>query len=116
LKGGSIMAEEMKATLTFDQKDVEENKVFAAIGYLGILFLVPLLAKKESPFAQAHAKQALVLFIIEVVGWVVFWIPFIGWILAIVVYAIALVALIQALMGKYWRIPGVANIAEKLKF
>lgn len=110
------MADEMKATPTFDQKDVEENKIFAALSYLGILFLIPLLAKKESPFAQAHAKQGLVVCIIEVVGWVIFWIPFVGWILAVVVYAVALVALIQALMGKYWRIPGIANLAEKMKF
>lgn len=75
--------------------------------------MIPLLAKKDSPFAQFHAKQGLVLFIIEVVGWVVFWIPFVGWILMVIVYVVALVALIQALMGKKWRIPGVAQIAEK---
>ena len=39
-----------------DPKDVEENKLIAAVGYLGILFLIPLLAKKDSPFAQFHAK------------------------------------------------------------
>ena len=42
-------------------KDVEENKAMAAIGYLGILFLIPLLANKDSPFAQYHAKQGMVL-------------------------------------------------------
>ncbi len=109
------MAEEAPVK-TFDQKDIEENKILAALSYLGILFLIPLLAKKESPFAQAHAKQGLIVCIIEVVGWVIFWIPFVGWILAVVVYAVALVALIQALMGKYWRIPGIANLAEKMKF
>jgi uncharacterized membrane protein len=108
------MAEEAKMQpQPQDSKDIEENKVFAAIAYLGILCLVPLLAKKDSPFAQFHAKQGLVLLVIQIVGWVIFWIPVIGWILLIVVYAVALVGLIQALMGKYWKIPGVANIAEK---
>ena len=94
-------------------KDIEENKVMAAIGYLGILCLIPLLAKKDSPFAQFHAKQALVLFIVEVVGWVIFWIPVIGWILMIFVYVVALVGLVQALSGKYWKIPLVSTIASK---
>jgi len=106
------MAEEMRPQAGGD-KDIEENKVWGAIAYLGILCLIPLLAKKDSPFAQFHAKQGLVLFIIEIVGWVIFWIPFIGWILMVVVYVVALVGLIQALMGKKWRIPGVAAIAEK---
>src|ERR1700744_1335212 len=51
-----------------DPADVEKNKVYAVIGYLGLLFLVPMLAAKESRFAQYHANQAIVLFIVTVVG------------------------------------------------
>lgn len=46
--------------------DVESHKVLAAVGYISILFLVPMLLAKDSPFAKFHAKQGLVLFLAEV--------------------------------------------------
>lgn len=102
--------------LDFDKKDIEDNKVMAAISYLWILCLVPLLIKRESKFAQAHAKQGLILFIIEIVGSLIFWIPIIGWLLWVVVVLVALVAFIKALQGEYWEIPLVKEIAQKINF
>ena len=46
-------------------EDVQNNKVFAILAYIGILVLVPILAAKESKFARFHANQGLVLFICE---------------------------------------------------
>jgi uncharacterized membrane protein len=43
--------------------DVDQNKVYAILSYIGILFLVPLLAAPESPFARYHTNQGIVLFI-----------------------------------------------------
>ncbi len=57
-----------QAEPTVDQKDVEENKIMAVIAYFGILCLIPLLAKKDSPYAQFHAKQGLVLFITGIIS------------------------------------------------
>ncbi|MDR2138871.1 MAG: hypothetical protein LBP50_04920 [Tannerella sp.] len=48
-------------TPTPDAKDVADNKVFAILAYFGILFLIPLLAAKESPFARFHTNQGLIL-------------------------------------------------------
>lgn len=45
-----------------DPDDVKNNKLFAILAYIGILCLVPLLAKKDSPFAQFHAKQGVLIF------------------------------------------------------
>ncbi len=56
-----------------NSKDVEDNKLIAAIGYVSILFVLPMFLKKNSKFAQFHAKQGLLLFIIEVVCT---WLPF----------------------------------------
>jgi uncharacterized membrane protein len=53
--------------LEVDAEDAEKNKVFGILAYLGILFLVPLLAAKDSPFAKYHANQGLVLFIVWIV-------------------------------------------------
>lgn len=99
--------------------DIEDNKVIAAISYIGILCLVPLLAKKESAFAQFHGKQGLVLFIVWVVVGIVAMIPFIGWVIAplasIALLVVSLIGLVQTLGGKYWKLPYLAEYAEKIK-
>ncbi len=52
--------------LVADPADVEKNKVFAVLAYLGILVLVPLLAAKDSPFAKYHTNQGLLLLLTAV--------------------------------------------------
>jgi len=107
---------------TASPKDVEENKVIAAIGYLGILFLVPLLAKKDSPFAQYHAKQGMVLFIAMIVaqlGWIIYWVPILGWLVAMIVYIFLFVCLIMGLVnalgGKMSPLPLFGKWGESIK-
>ena len=41
--------------IVYDSRDVEDNKVMAILAYIWILFLVPLLAAKNSRFARYHA-------------------------------------------------------------
>ena len=55
---------------TPDAADVDKNKIFAVLAYLGILVLVPLLAAKESRFARYHANQGVVLCLAAIVCWV----------------------------------------------
>jgi len=102
-------------TLVFDSKDVQENKGVAALSYLFILFLVPLLTKRNSKFAQMHAKQGLILCIIEIIASFFYWIPFLGWFLSLVIAVVAIYGIIQALSGKYWPIPLIGTYAEKIK-
>jgi len=98
--------------------EVQEGKVFAVIGYLGILCLVPLLLKKNNKFALFHGKQGLVLFIGEVGASLINIIPILGqiiWILAVMVFGIlSLVGIVQSLMGNYWKMPIIGEIAEKI--
>lgn len=51
-----------------DPEDVAKNKPFAILAYLGILFIVPMIAAKDSPFAKYHANQGLILFIVWLVA------------------------------------------------
>lgn len=44
-----------------DPQDAEKNKVMGILAYIGLLFLVPLFAAKESKFAMYHANQGLIL-------------------------------------------------------
>ena len=49
------------ATAMGDPADVEKNKVLALLSYISILWLVPLLAAKDSPFAKYHCNQGILL-------------------------------------------------------
>lgn len=97
--------------MQFDAKDIAENKVMAALSYIGILVLVPLLAKKDSKFAQANAKQGVVTCIAAIL---IGWIPMIGWLLAVVIIVVDLIALISVLQGKFWKIPLAYDLSKKL--
>jgi len=62
------------------ETDIQQNKGMAIIAY--ILFFVPLLAAKESPYAQYHARQGLNLFLLALaVNVVLGIIPILGWLL-----------------------------------
>lgn len=97
---------------------VADEKIIAAIGYFWILFLVPLLLKKNSKYCQFHAKQSMVLFItsialiiiniIPVVGWII---SFLGWI-AIVIFM--LLGFVNALQGIKWEVPFLGRFAGKI--
>jgi uncharacterized membrane protein len=93
-----------------DPKDVQENKLWAILGYLGILCLIPLLAKKDSKFAQFHAKQGLILLIGEFFVWV----PILGWLLGIVIFVFWIMGIINVLNGKMTPLPIVGELAAKL--
>jgi len=109
------MPEPIHATVvpTFDKKDVEENKLIAALSYFWVLFLIPLLAKKDSKYCQEHAKQGLVMFIVWIVGSFVFWFPLIGWLLFVAVVIVDLVAFFKCLSGEFWEIPVVGPLRKK---
>jgi len=98
------------------KKDAEDNKFMAFFAYWGILFLIPYLAAKDSPFARFHANQGCVLFIMAIAIWVLglifAFIPGIGWILAIltnllylVVFVFAILGIINALKGEKKELP-----------
>lgn len=92
---------------------VEEGKVWAAISYIWILWIVTFITQRENKFAVFHAKQALLLFIASIIAWVI---PVIGWfVLTPIIAILAIVGIIQSLMGRYWRIPLIADLADKIK-
>lgn len=94
--------------------DVEENKGLAAISYLWILFLVPILTKKDSAFAMYHAKQGLIFFIFATISGFIVWIPVIGWILGIFTLILFIIGILNALGGKTEPLPIIGKYAEKI--
>lgn len=94
-----------------DKKDIEQNKVTAAIGYVGVLCFVPLLMKRNSKFAQFHAKQGLMLFGLEVVSWII---PPLAFVIMVIAVIVSIMGVINALDGKYWEMPLLGRWAKKI--
>lgn len=96
-----------------DPADVDQNKIFAVLAYLGILFLVPLLAAKESRFARYHTNQGVVLFIAAIIcsvgGSILSFIPIVGCIVLPVVmigiFALMIMGIINAAKGECKPLP-----------
>ncbi len=101
-----------------DKNDVEQNKVYAILAYLGILVLVPLLAAKESPYAQFHANQGLLLFLAGIAlsfAWFILaFIPFIGWLLSfsawVLLLVLAIMGIVNAAQGEMKKLPIIGDI------
>lgn len=54
----------------FDPADIEDSKVLSLFAYLGLLFLIPLLARPNSRYARFHTNQGIVLFLLDILVWV----------------------------------------------
>lgn len=109
----------MEAKKTTTNKDVEDNKLIAAIGYLGILCLLPLLAKKDSAFAMHHGKNGLVILIVWLILWVGNIIPVLGqimWMLgSLVLLVMVIIGISKALSGEKWEMPVLGPYTKKIK-
>lgn len=121
-----------KVQATTTQKDIDENKIMAVLSYIGILVLIPLLAKKDSPYAQFHAKQGTVVLIasvglgvISTVAGFIAVIPVIGWIIGLLVgiaifiagigiLVLEIMGIINAVSGKMTELPVLGQYASKI--
>ncbi len=112
------MAEEEKNNTTPQESapkgsksDVEQNKGIAALAYIWILFIIPLM-KKDSDYAKYHGKQGLVFFICATLVGFISRVPVIGWILDILIFILFIIGLINALGGKKQPLPVIGKFAE----
>ena len=67
--GGKLsgLLEQEDHTASYRPEDVEENKLFCILSYLGILCLIPLLSGNKSPYLRFHVNQGLVLFLSAII-------------------------------------------------
>lgn len=97
----------------FDPQDIEKNKIWGVLAYF--IFFLPLLAAPDSPFAKYHANQALCLFLLAVANIIVGFIPFLGWIINIVVgiaiIVFLIIGIINAAGGKAKPLPLIGGFS-----
>ncbi len=101
-----------------EEPEIREGKFFAIISYVSCLCVISLVLKKNNKFALYHAKQGLVLFVMEVAAFILSIIPLLGWLVGVFGYAFFLLvsiwAIMQAALGIYCRIPLVTKISEQV--
>ena len=101
------------------KKDVEDNKLIAAVGYLGVLCLIPLLVRKNSPYAQHHGRQGLVILVTWLLLWIGNIIPVLGQIVWVVgslaLLILIILGMVNALNGKIWDMPVLGQYAKQIK-
>ncbi len=104
----------MAHKIVCDTQDIEQNKVYAILAYIGILFLVPLLAAKDSPYAKFHTNQGLVLFLFSIALGVIGPIPVLGWIAAvagsIIAFVFMIIGIVNAAQGECKPLPLIGEI------
>ena len=100
-----------------------ERRGMAAISYLGVFCLIPLIFAKDSAFAQYHAKQGVVLAIVWIVlklAWRLLWgVPFGGVFVSIVsiaLFIVSIMGIVKALHGEKFEIPHISEWAAKIHF
>lgn len=118
------------------------NRVAAAIGYIPFLFFIPIFARREDEFAQFHGKQSLILFGVFIIAWIAIWFlslifngilshiiiigflfkalawlihNLVGTVISIGYIVLAILGIIKASAGKYWRIPVISAYSERIK-
>jgi fumarate reductase subunit D len=96
----------------------DEDKVHLILAYSACLCLIPFLTVKDSPFVTWHAKQGLVLFGAEMLLAIAFTLLPLGFCLgplvSLLLLALSVLAILRALKGERWRLPVLADLAEKI--
>lgn len=103
----------------FDTQDVQDNKIWAALSYVGILFILPLLVNGgKSRYAKYHANQGFILFIagivLGIVSGILSLIPILGSILSAVIslatFALMIIGIVNAASGKAKQLPVIGGL------
>ncbi|MBF0448111.1 MAG: hypothetical protein HQL67_07930 [Magnetococcales bacterium] len=94
------------------------SQVMAAMSYLGILSLVPLIVNRRDPYVRFHSKQGLIIWIWEVLAVFALAIPIAGRLVfqvsSLLCFMLSVAGLISVLLGRAWKLPVIHKFAEKL--
>ena len=103
----------------YDTQDIQTNKVWAALSYVGILFILPLLVNGgQSRYAKYHANQGFILFLSNIVvgiaSAILGKIPVLGAVLSALLslasLALMIIGIINAANGKAKQLPLIGGL------
>jgi len=96
----------------------DEGRLAAIMSYIPFLCFVPLLKMKDNPEARFHARQGVMLFLVELVA-ILFLIDdisgFVFRAVLIVAVAFSVAGIYFGLQGKNYRLPIISELADRFK-
>jgi len=98
----------------------DQDKIQLVLAYLSCLCLIPYLTVKDSPFVAWHAKQGLVLFgaelLVAVLSALLSFVGggCLGTVVNLGLLVVSVLAIVRALKGERWRLPLIADLADRL--
>lgn len=109
--GGSSQSEERKGGFATD-----EGRLAAVMAYIPFLCFIPLMNMKDNKEARFHARQGVMLFLVELLA-ALFLIDkissFVFTAVLLVAAAFSVAGIVFALQGKNYRLPIVSDLADK---
>ena len=118
-----------------------ESVVLSAVGYLPMLFFLPMFVNKADTFARFHGRQSMVVQAALVLFWCAVWmLDFVlgrvlgnmlilgfvfkamawllhypvGLLVSLAYVVVAVLGIVQSLAGRYWRVPVVGAYSDRL--
>ncbi|HUV30112.1 MAG TPA: hypothetical protein VMY05_03340 [Acidobacteriota bacterium] len=99
-----------------EQFGTEEGRLAAVMSYIPFLCFVPLLKMKENKEARFHARQGVMLFLIELIA-ALFLIDkvsnFVFTAVLLVAAALSVAGIVFALQGRNYRLPIISDLADR---
>ncbi|MDH3891473.1 MAG: hypothetical protein OEV49_10360 [candidate division Zixibacteria bacterium] len=115
LDGSAKAGAETESTGRFTS---DEGRMAAIMAYIPLLCFVPLLSMKENKEARFHARQGVLLFLIELVA-VLFLVDAISDLvfkgILIGAAALSVAGIVFAVQGRNYRLPIIGDLADKAK-
>ncbi len=111
---------------------VIEDRIFAALSYISVLFVVPWVLRSDNEDIKFHVRQGVVLFGAEVVVWFalaildaflaailsggeIWLVRMLGALAWILFMAVSLAGVYFASVGKRWPLPVIGRLARRIK-
>lgn len=113
--------------MTQQDADVQSSRGIAWLSYVGLLFLIPMFVKKDSPYCQFHVKEGVTLCACEIALYIVnaimsaifnaaslyvlgFIFGLIVWAAEIFLFVVAIIGIVHAAKGEKVELPLIGKI------
>lgn len=62
-----VKKDKFKYSEGYEREDIEATKIYSLFSYLGLLFIIPLIACQNSKYARFHINQGIILCIVDAI-------------------------------------------------
>lgn len=92
-----------------------QEKNLSALGYISFLCVLPLCRQQDSKFCTFHGKQGM---IITIIFFILNWLGEFSWVLWFLLFllhiGLMVLGIYHSIQGKIYRIPFIADVADKM--